>query len=474
MTISTRWLPLRRRLLLRLLGGVGLCWLVAMVASLYKAHHEIDEMFDAQLVVLADTLAVMSDAIAHEDDDDAGFEMMAPDHAYGQTMRFQIFDRDERLLLYSRDAGRTARVPVDARLHKGFFDAQEDGQWRYFSRWNREQSRRIVVGDRHEPRLKIAFEIAGRMLLPALLGLPLLALWVWLATRRELEPLRAIATHIASRDARRLDPVIPETAPLEVRPLIEELNDLLARLDNALLAERQFTADAAHELRTPLAALVAQVDVAALARDVAERDHALAQIRVGVARSAHLVEQLLTLSRVDAGEALGEPVALRLDELMAEVAAAAGTAAIDKDQQLSLVADAPAVIPGHPVLLRLLLRNLIDNAIRYTPAGGEIELTVTPVGSEWQLSVSDNGPGIPPAQREAALKRFVRLGDDAQQIAGSGLGLAIVARIAQVHGARLDLDDGLNGVGLTVRLHFLGVPNKDAVPPAPTFAAPAD
>jgi two-component system sensor histidine kinase QseC len=463
MTTTTRWVPLRRRLLLTLLGGVSLCWLAAMVASFYKAHHEIDEMFDAQLVVLADTLAVMSDAVGRDDEDDDGFEMMAPDHAYGQAVRFQIFDRDGRLLLYSRNAGRSPRVSSNAPSRNGFFDAQEDGQWRYFSRWNREQSRHIIVGDRHEPRLKVSFEIASRMLLPALLGLPLLALWVWLATRRELAPLAEIARHIAERDAQRLDPVIPGTAPLEVRPLIEALNDLLARLDRALIAERQFTADAAHELRTPLAALAAQVEVAAQARDVAERDHALGQIRVGVDRAAHLVEQLLTLARVDAGAALGEPVVLRLDELLAEVAADEGAAAIDKNLQLSLVADAPALIRGHVVLLRILLRNLINNAIRYTPAGGEIALTVVSAGATWQLSISDSGPGIPREQREAALRRFVRLADDVQANSGSGLGLAIVARIAQVHGVRLELDDGLHGAGLTVRLQF------DAVPPAPTF-----
>lgn len=469
----TRWLSLRRRLLLMLLGGVSLCWLTAMVASFYKAHHEIDEMFDAQLVVLADTLAVMSDAVAHDEDENGdeggGFEMMAPGHAYGQTMRFQIFDREGRLLLYSRDAGRVPRVPrvsLDANLHNGFFDAMEDAQWRYFSRWNREQSRLIIVGDRHQPRLKISFEIANRMLLPALLGLPFLALWVWLATRRELAPLAEIARHIAERDAQRLDPVIPVTAPLEVRPMIQALNDLLARLDRALVAERQFTADAAHELRTPLAALAAQVEVAAQARDVAEREHALSQIRVGVDRSAHLIEQLLTLARVDAGAALGEPTELRLDELLADVAAAEGAHAIDKDLQLSLVADAPALIRGHVVLLRILLRNLIDNAIRYTPAGGEIALAVEREVTGWQLSISDNGPGIPRDQREAALRRFVRLADDAQTVSGSGLGLAIVAHIAQTHRAKLELDDGLNGTGLCVRLHF------PAVPPAPTFAAP--
>jgi two-component system sensor histidine kinase QseC len=245
--------------------------------------------------------------------------------------------------------------------------------------------------------------------------------------------------------------------------LIEALNNLLARLDRALVAERQFTADAAHELRTPLAALAAQADVAVQARDVAEREHALSQIRVGVERSAHLVEQLLTLARVDAGAALGAQTELRLDELLAEVAAAEGAHAIDKNLQLSLIADAPAVVFGHAVLLRILLRNLIDNAIRYTPAGGEIVLTLESDAAGWQLSVSDNGPGIPREQREAALRRFVRLADDAQTVSGSGLGLAIVARIVQAHGARLELDDGLDGSGLSVRLRF------HAVPSAPTF-----
>lgn len=285
------------------------------------------------------------------------------------------------------------------------------------------------------------------LLTPLLFGLPLLGAWIWFATWRGLRPLDEVAAELGKRAPERLDPVVPVAAPREVRPLLEALNALFARVDQAMEKERGFTADAAHELRTPLAAIATQAQVAARARDAAERDHALAQLTASARRASHLVEQLLTLARLD--PAAGLPVAeLRLDTLAAEVCADHGAAALEKNIALELDAPVPVRLLANDAMLRILLRNLLDNAVRYTPAGGKVSVGVT----AGMLTVSDSGPGIPPAQRADALRRLHRLAG--QDIEGSGLGLSIVARIAELHGAHLELTDGIGEPGLTVQVTF--------------------
>ncbi|MFN6961520.1 MAG: ATP-binding protein [Rhodocyclaceae bacterium] len=298
---------------------------------------------------------------------------------------------------------------------------------------------------------ELAEHLLMTMLTPLVFGLPILAAWIWFVTRRSLGPLDAMTTEIARRAPERLDPVVPASAPREVRPLLEALNALFARVDQAMRNERVFTADAAHELRTPLAAIRAQAQVAARARDAAEREHALAQLEASARRGSHLVEQLLTLARLDpaARPAMGE---VRLDRLAAEVCADHGTAALAKHLTLDLDAPQPVPIEGNEAMLRILLRNLVDNAVRYTPAGGKVVVAVTHRDGEAALAVSDSGPGIPPEQRADALRRLHRLAG--QEIEGSGLGLSIVARIAELHHARLELAEGIGRPGLTVRLTF--------------------
>jgi two-component system sensor histidine kinase QseC len=442
---ATRWFSLRRRLLALLLGGVTVAWF-AMLAFTYRdAHHEIDELFDAQLVQAAQTLLAM--AGEYEDDDDVA-ELDGHGHKYQKHIVFQLWDLHGRLLLRSRQA---PTAPLAAR--DGFSDGRLDGDesWRFYSQWDRERQLRVQVGENHRVREKLIMRIAARLLVPALFGLPLIGAWVWFATRRGLAPIDAVAAQVAHRAPEHLAPLVPAAAPEEIRPLLDALNDLFARVERTLDAERRFTADAAHELRTPLAALAAQAQVAQRARDAVERDHALAQIAAGSRRASRLVDQLLTLARLD--PAAGADMAtVALDALAAEVCADHGAAALEKDIALEL--DAPSGIAGrgNADLLRILLRNLVDNAVRYTPAGGRIAVRVGAAAEGVELSVADSGPGIPAEQRESALRRFQRLAG--QEIEGSGLGLSIAARIAELHGARLELGDGIGAPGLAVRLHL--------------------
>ncbi len=445
MTGQTRWFSLRRRLLTLLLGGVTAGWLATMAFSYVDAHHEIDELFDAQLVQVAQTLLAL--ASEYDDDDDVA-ELAADGHKYQKKFVFQLWDAEGRLLLRSRQAPTVPLAEAD-----GFSESAGSGKkrWRYYSQWDKERQLRVLVGENHHVREDLAVHIAGRVLLPALFGLPLLGLWVWFATRRGLASIDAIAAQVTDRGPERLGALEPAEAPREIRPLLDALNKLFERVRHTLDNERKFTADAAHELRTPLAAIAAQAQVALRARDAAERDHAIDQLATGARRASHLVEQLLTLARLD--PAAGLPMStVRLDELAVALCADHGAAALEKNIALELAAPMPVSLMANDGMLRILLRNLLDNAVRYTPAGGQVRVAITASGGEVLLTVSDSGPGIPAEQRAQALRRLHRLAG--QDIEGSGLGLSIVARIAELHHARLELADGIGDPGLTVRVAF--------------------
>jgi two-component system sensor histidine kinase QseC len=294
---------------------------------------------------------------------------------------------------------------------------------------------------------ELAEHLLTTMLKPLLFGLPLLAFWIWFAARRGLAPVDSIAAEVARRAPQHLEPLWPATAPSEIRPLLDALNALFGRVTQVLENERRFTADSAHELRTPLAAILAQAQVAQRARDNAEREHALAQIVAGSQRAGRLVEQLLVLARLDPAVGLSrQPV--RLDLLAAEVCADHGATALEKNICLGLDAPETVTVAGDADMLRVLLRNLIDNALRYTPPHGKVDVGITAN----RLTVADSGPGIPAEHRETVLRRFHRLAG--QEIEGSGLGLSIVARIAELHGAQISLDAAEETGGLMVRIVF--------------------
>ena len=460
--MTTRWFSLRRRLLLLLLGGVTLFWLATLTLSYVDAHHEIDELFDAQLARTAQTLLVLAntheDGRWREDDSsDIGPGLGDIAHKYQRKLRFQIWHRDGTLLLHSQNAP-TSPLTETAGFSDSVIEYGEyHRQWRNFSQWDAEQRYQVQVSEAHDIRNELSGKIAGKLLLPILFGMPLLAAWLWLATRRGLAPLNVVAAQIAAHQPGHLEALTPNSAPSEIRPLVEALNGLFERVGQVMENERRFTADAAHELRTPLAALAAQAQVAQRSTDAAERSHAIEQLRIGVDRATHLVDQLLTLARLDPDQPLTDIQPVALKSLAEETCAAQGAAALDKGIALELDDENEAgseniQIAGNPALLRILLRNLLDNAIRYTPSGGQVcvLLRVEPTGV--LLQVSDSGPGIPADCRDQVFRRFQRLAG--QEQAGSGLGLSIVQRIAELHGAQVTLAEAGKTGGLSVSVRF--------------------
>lgn len=442
--MTTTWFSLRRRLLGLLLGGVAAAWLVTMVFSYVDAHHEVDELFDAQLAQAAQTLL----ALASHDEGEGVEDLGEAAHKYQRRLRFQIWQADGKLLMRSNNAPESPLTQAG-----GFSETHgEEGHWRHFSQWNDERSLQVQVSENHHIRDDLIGHIAWRLIFPALFGLPLIGLWVWLATRHGLSSLDGVARQIASRDPQQLQAIHPASAPAEIRPLVEALNGLFQRVEKTIDAERRFTADAAHELRTPLAALQAQLQVALRARDGEEHDRSLQQLQSGLSRAARLVDQMLQLARLDPESGLPHPQPVDLTALGEAVCADLGAQIIARNIDFSFESPGPAIVSGQAEWLRVLIRNLVDNAVRYTPEGGTVTVRIERQNGRLTLAVSDSGPGIPPAQRSAVLQRFHRLDQGGQP--GSGLGLAIVARIAELHAAQLYLGTSPMTKGLDIRVQF--------------------
>lgn len=435
---------LRLRLIVTTLALVGAIWLAATAVAWYETRHEAEEILDAHLAQAATLLAAFVGKEADEIDEHL------PAHRYLRKVTFQVWEKGRKLAVHSANAPENRLSSQD----EGFADAEIDGKrWRVFSLWSDDRHYLVQVGETREARSDISAELAKHLLLPLAVALPLLALALALAIGRGLAPLSQLAEDIGRRDAARLDPIEAANAPRELKPLLDRLNQLFGRLGKSLEQERRFTADAAHELRTPLAAMRTHAQVAMGATNVAERDAALSHVIEATDRATHLLEQLLTLARLDANAASSVFAAVDLRQIAAAAIAVAAPAALAKEMELALE-DGPAVpIRGEAALLGVLLRNLVDNAVRYSPPTAGVSVTVAkrPDGRPF-VEIRDQGPGIPATERARVLDRFYRVAGSNET--GSGLGLSIATRIAELHGARLELADGPTGNGLCARVVF--------------------
>ncbi|MEJ7687850.1 MAG: ATP-binding protein, partial [Variovorax sp.] len=298
----------------------------------------------------------------------------------------------------------------------------------------------------------MAGTLALRTVGPIALAAPLLMLVVWWVVSRSLAPVARVRRQVASREADDLSPVSEDDLPEEVRPLVHELNLLFDRVRRAFAAQKHFVADAAHELRSPLTALKLQVQGLQRAPDEATRELAVARLAAGIDRTTRLVEQMLALARHEASSAAGaKPQRVDLQEVARLAISDAVAAAQARQIDIGLAQSDPGVVLGQPEALRMLLRNLLDNALKYAPEGGRVDIGIAAVARQVNLSVEDSGPGLPDAERERVLDRFYRSGEP--QVPGSGLGLAIVKSIADLHGASVLLarSEALGGLKVTLR-----------------------
>jgi two-component system sensor histidine kinase QseC len=448
-------LTLQSRLLVTVLGLMAAVWLAVAASIWYDTGHELDELLDAHLAQAAALLATQ------RLDDLEGDNFPPPPnlHKYQSRVAIQVWHAGH-LMVRSTNA---PDVPLADHGKPGLTNQEVDGQaWRVLTTAGNEPHVMIHVGELAAARKHILLASLRSVIWPMLLALPLLALGIWWAVRGAVRPLRQLGQAVAARRPESLAPLSSTAVPPEVAPLVDALNGLFERMAALLESERRFTADAAHELRTPIAAIRMQVQVAQGARSGPEQAQALAATLQGCDRAARLVEQLLQLARLegeaargglpDGGAGAGADLRTDLSALARSLLADLAPQAHARAQTLTLEAPDPATVPMPAALAQVLLRNLVDNALRYSPDGAVVRVTVGgPSGGHGAtLVVEDSGPGLPPEALARLGERFYRVLGTGQ--AGSGLGWSIVQRLARLYGIHVGVERSPALGGLRVGL----------------------
>lgn len=427
---------IRARLLLVLLGMLTLIALVMGGVTYRNVLAETEALFDYQLRQMALSLRDQGEVSESQ----AG--ALANDQL---DFVVQIWTLDGRSIYATRP-----HEELPSRALLGLADVRVRGEvWRTFSVAT--PGRVIQVAQPLATRKRLAAEAALRSIVPLLILVPLLAALAWWLSAMALSPLNRVAAEVKSRDDKLLQPLAEQGLPDEVSPLVNALNGLLQRLGQTLETQRAFLSDAAHELRSPLTALKLQIESLRRAPDDAARAQAVASLSDGIDRAARIVEQLLALARSEPGAQPPAMETLDLSELVRQAVADTVPYAVSRGSAFSLQADEPVTVRGERQGLTALVRNLADNAVRYSPRGSQIELHVFMDGRVPMLQVDDAGPGIPPAERERVFDRFYRRAAGGEE--GTGLGLAIVKSVAARHGASVTLGESPLG-GLRVGVRF--------------------
>ena len=448
-----------RSLLAALFGRVGLLFLVIVLVvggiAFSTAQRRINEIYDGQLIVGANVLrALVADQLGEEAEEAGGkagrpelsvddAALLSPEDrqafdSYADWRMFRIW-QGSRLALRSDTGPELAAPPPQ----DGFteVDGPQDS-WRIYTLHVPSKRIAVAVGERMDIRLVLVRGIALGLALPLLLLIPMAGVLIWFSLSDGLQALRTLVAEIGRRTLRDLSPLPLEPWPRDLHPLVRSINRLFERIDRSVQHERRFLDDAAHQLRTPLAAVKLQAQLIAGEADPAERQAMTAQLVESVDRAADMTDGLLTLARLEARRGAGEEVG----DLKAEtVAALADLAPVAARRHVELSFESPETLPGgDPVLLRLIAANLVENAINHAPEGSEVAVRLSTAGSARRLMVIDAGPGIPAAERDKVLERFYR-GDGSSASRGSGLGLSIVGEAVRLLGGRLELRDRSDG-----------------------------
>ncbi|VAW67649.1 Sensory histidine kinase QseC [hydrothermal vent metagenome] len=435
----------------------------------YRASvHEVKELFDAQLSRSARLMLGLVQAevnLGHmkefTDNLQQGENRVLPDkklleqelyqqgHFYELKLAYQVWDSYGNMLI------RSANAPLQpiSNMHDGYADQQfNQKSWRTYTMWDATLKYQVITAEREDVRNDLVNKIIFQMTWPFVLLVPVLGILVWFFVGRGLKPLEHIASEIASRKSLSLKPLKFDRVPVEIQPLIDELNSLFNSLQQAFEMERRFTSDAAHELRTPLAALKVHLQLLDSSEGEQEKNRALVAVRQGVERAAHLVEQLLGLARLDpqAIRAMQKIETVDLHRLCVDLLADIYPLASEKHQEISLLGDTDVTLEGYAYPLESMLQNLLSNSVKYAPQGGEICLELKQSAHSLDIWVHDSGPGIPEEQRQDVLQRFKKVQGNTH--AGSGIGLSIVSRVAELHHMQLRLLTSEKLGGLCVHL----------------------
>jgi two-component system OmpR family sensor kinase len=434
---------IRANLVLWVVGTLALGTVVVLAATYVLTRNQVDQLFDEELKQVALAVHLREDWTQMR-----RVRIARP----GFALSVRAYDKTGRVYF------ETALPSLPSDLAQTYSEGlasigTADGRWRVYTHVTDEGT--VQVGQALAARDALARELSLTMLMPMLLLIPVIGVVVGWALKRGLQPLHDTSRRVSDRDAARLDPLPTADVPHELLPLVHQINGLLARLESAFDAQRRFLADAAHELRSPVAALALQVQLAERAQTPAARAAALSELASGVERARRLVQQLLDFARLGAAVPLQAFAAVNLAALAREVVS--GYAARAEGQEIDLGVEAPAALQafGAEAELRSLLENLVDNALRYAPAGSAVTVAVREANGMVEVRVVDAGRGIPAAERERVFQRFHRVPGDATP--GTGLGLAIVKAIVGRHHGSIELADAdvgaeRPGLAVTVRL----------------------
>ncbi len=463
---------IRTFLLFNLLLSVVLITALAIIGNLFLAHKDIQSQLDAQLI--RTTLRIdsffsipLSEANFKEIQKSLNTQFLKrlskltrkeipadkhlpKNYIDPHNLEFQIWDENGKLLIHSPHA---PGIPL-SNGNEGLTTLWLDGKaWRVNTTYNSNSNLTIMVAERVNYRQHLENQLTQDTIIIMLITYPFLGFLTWVIIGRGLDSLKRVAQEVKHRAPSYLEPVDLESVPTEIEPLVIELNQLFKRLGDAFERNKRFTADAAHELKTPLAALSTQTQVALRADTQEDRKQALLKVLASVNRSTHMVQQLLTLSRMDPEAAIQKPENIVLSKVASEVAALLAPEAIAKNIDLELVnPESTATIQGNSTYIGILIRNLIDNAIRYNHNDGFVKISIKETATHVILSVIDDGPGIPQELRERIFERFYRI--IGNKTTGSGLGLGIVTQITQLHRAEVDLITPENGKGIEFQVRF--------------------
>ena len=422
---------IRRTLVLWLVGGLAVGSLVVLAGTYALTRSQIGRMFDEELRQVALAVHVREDNLGQRRVRIArpGFSLAVRAYDYTGRSYFET-------LMPSLPAD-TPLVFTEGLTH----GETAEGRWRLYTHVTSDGI--VQVGQPVATRDALARELSLPILMPMLMLIPLLAALIAWALRRGLAPLQDASRSVSDRDVSRLDPLPVEGVPRELRPLVEQINALLARLANSLDAQRRFLADAAHELRSPVSALALQAQLAQRAPSPVARSEALEELRRGTERTRRLIQQLLDFARLDPGVQPGPMVPVDVAKVAREVVGSYAARADELGVDLGADTPASAYVSGNEAELQSLVANLVDNALRYAPPGSAVTASVREDAEMVDLSVVDAGPGIPPEDREHVFRRFHRLAGDTTS--GTGLGLAIVGSIVERHHGTIQLEDAEPG-----------------------------
>lgn len=416
-----------------------------LILSLAQSQYGVSSFSKIQEYLDENGLSVMYIDFEEQDDE----QQTENGHIYETKLAFQIWDNEGNLLVKSYNA------PLEpmAAQNNGFNNIVVNNfNWRTFSLVSSNQQYRCITAERIDVRNDLIIKINNDLFYMFILLVPALSLIMYLSIDRGLKPLQRLASQINRRSGNNLELITNDYKYTEIVTIKNALNQLLYRLKETLAREKRITSDAAHELRTPLAAIRLHTELAKNAKNQQQKNESLDQVIHGVDRTTHLVEQLLTLARLEPELLSKDFTSLNLATLAIEETALLSPLALDKKIDISLAEDKVENIKGNESSLRLLIRNLLINAISYTPPGGTITISLSNQNQQTVFVIEDSGPGISEKDRERVMQRFYRVQN--HQTPGCGIGLSIVDRVVQMHQAELTLSAADNGTGLKVMIKF--------------------